>query len=138
MSKKLWVTADEYLKGRDKTWPLSPQQRANMGRLLEALHKAREAYGAPFIVTSGYRPEGINREIGGAVGSLHIQCLAVDLADASGAIKRWFADKNRLEEFGFWMESPIYTPKHCHIQIEPPRSGARIFIPGRKPWLTGV
>jgi hypothetical protein len=135
---KVFVTEDEYLKGREKTWPLTPQQRINMRHLLEILNKVRAVLDVPFIVTSGYRPEGINKEIGGAVGSLHISCEAVDLADADGRIKKWFADEGRLEKYGLWMESPIYTPKHCHLQTKAPRSGARIFVPHRKPWLNGV
>lgn len=44
------------------------------------LDDARELAKIPFIVTSGYRCEDYNKEVGGVEGSAHTKGLAADLA----------------------------------------------------------
>ena len=45
-------------------------------RLCQFLEKARAHFGGkPIIITSGHRPEPINRQVGGAVGSEHTYAL---------------------------------------------------------------
>ena len=46
---------------------------------VELLDKARELAGIPFVITSGYRTEDKNEEVGGVDGSAHTKGLAVDL-----------------------------------------------------------
>ena len=135
---KVYVTEAEYLKGREIDHPLTDGMAANMRNLLKAINRLRGEYGRPFIVTSGYRPSALNAKIKGAKNSLHILCAAIDIfdGDPQGAIKRWLMEHNnrRLVESGLYMESQMYTPRHVHLQILPPESGNRIFVPHRKPW----
>lgn len=134
----VYVTETEYLKGRDALHPLTEGMRVNMRKLLLIINRLRHEYGKPFIVTSGYRPAAINKQIKGATNSLHILCAAIDIfdGDPQGAIKRFMMEhgNKRILENGLYMESPMYTPRHIHLQILPPASGNRIFIPARKPW----
>ncbi|MFM7791515.1 MAG: D-Ala-D-Ala carboxypeptidase family metallohydrolase, partial [Microcystis panniformis] len=45
---------------------------------MRELEKIRTDYGKPIIITSGYRPEQINRAVGGVSNSQHIRGTAVD------------------------------------------------------------
>ena len=48
--------------------------------LISRLNQARELAGIPFIITSGYRCEKHNAEVGGVPTSSHTKGLAVDIA----------------------------------------------------------
>ncbi len=48
--------------------------------LLKMLDQTREIYGKPIRITSGYRTEAHNRNVGGVSGSSHLKGLAVDIA----------------------------------------------------------
>ncbi|MFJ3112192.1 D-Ala-D-Ala carboxypeptidase family metallohydrolase [Pseudomonas putida] len=62
--------------GFDNTPP--SEARANLLLLCCALEQVRALFDAPIIVSSGYRSEKVNRLIGGAVSSQHVQGLAAD------------------------------------------------------------
>ena len=47
--------------------------------LAEQFDLLREAWGGPVGVVSGYRPEAINRDIGGVPGSYHVRGMALDV-----------------------------------------------------------
>jgi len=49
-------------------------------KLLDMIDKAREIYGKPIRVTSGYRTEDHNRKVGGVDSSSHLKGLAIDVA----------------------------------------------------------
>tara|TARA_R100001198_G_C5191879_1_gene184242 strand:- start:214 stop:567 length:354 start_codon:yes stop_codon:yes gene_type:complete len=49
-------------------------------KLLEMIDEAREIYGKPIRVTSGYRTEAHNRKVGGVSSSSHLKGLAIDVA----------------------------------------------------------
>ncbi|MGC1331824.1 D-Ala-D-Ala carboxypeptidase family metallohydrolase, partial [Pseudomonas sp.] len=51
---------------------------ANLQRLCQLLEGARELVGAPLLISSGYRCPALNRLIGGADNSAHVQGLAAD------------------------------------------------------------
>ena len=58
--------------------------QANLKALVEkVLDPLREAYGAPIIVTSGYRCERLNKSIGGASSSQHVLGQAADIRTIS-------------------------------------------------------
>ena len=66
---------------------------------LKMLDKAREFAGIPFILTSAYRCERHNKEVGGVPDSAHVKGKAVDiLADNS---RRRYIILNALIRTGF-------------------------------------
>lgn len=82
------------------------------------------------IVTSGWRPPSINaRTEGASPTSLHMVGDAVDLHDPEGTLDAWARNGGQkvLQDLGLWLESPLDTPRWCHIQTRPPPSGQRIF-----------
>jgi len=48
--------------------------------LLIMIDKAREIYGKPMRITSGYRTEDHNQKVGGVSSSSHLKGLAIDVA----------------------------------------------------------
>ncbi|WP_426809110.1 D-Ala-D-Ala carboxypeptidase family metallohydrolase [Pseudomonas sp. WOUb67] len=62
--------------GFDNTPP--PEARANLQLLCCALEQVRALFGVPIFISSGYRSEKVNRLIGGAPNSQHVQGLAAD------------------------------------------------------------
>jgi len=63
-------------EGLDNSPP--PEARANLQLLCSALEQVRALFDAKIIVSSGYRSAAVNKRIGGAPGSQHVQGLAVD------------------------------------------------------------
>lgn len=67
-------------------------------RILETaaeFQRIREAWGAPLGVTSFYRPEPINQQVGGVPNSRHVSGRAMDIYPSSGS--------RGLEEFYQWI-----------------------------------
>jgi hypothetical protein len=82
------------------------------------------------IVTSGYRPEKINKAVGGRPNSLHMTCQACDFDDRTGQLAVFcLTNLNVLATCGLWIESPKYTKGWIHMQSMPPKSGRRVFVP---------
>ena len=54
------------------------EARANLQLLCNALEQVRALFGAPVIVSSGYRSPAVNQRIGGTLTSKHLQGLAAD------------------------------------------------------------
>jgi uncharacterized protein YcbK (DUF882 family) len=48
--------------------------------LLVMIDKAREIYGKPIVVTSGFRTKSHNEKVGGVSSSSHLKGLAIDVA----------------------------------------------------------
>lgn len=68
-------------------------------KLLEMIDKARDIYGKPIHVTSGYRTEAHNRKVGGVSSSSHLKGLAIDVACIKSRDR--FEMLNALLEVGF-------------------------------------
>lgn len=75
------------------------------------LQPIRDAYGAPVVVTSGYRCTRLNTAVGGAKTSDHIYCCAADIRSQSDTVE----DNKRLWEtvVRLWKEGKIPTLKQC-------------------------
>ena len=58
----------------------------NIHIIAKEFGEIRDKAGCPLIVTSGYRPLAVNRAVGGASHSQHIQGLAIDFKPAAGGI----------------------------------------------------
>ena len=125
------ISRDEILMGRDAQYPLTDDMEQNLQLLLTAVNKLRTDYGIPMYVSSGYRPAAINATVpNAATHSWHMVCAAVDFADVDRKISNWcLANLDKLAEYGLWMEDAGSTPTWTHLQVYPPKSGNRVFIP---------
>lgn len=94
--------------------------------MLAKFDEIREAYGKPIHITSGYRCEAQNKKIGGAKNSNHVKGNAIDIVRTVGLEE--FIMKN-LEILDIYIEDKVYSPTWIHIQINPPKSGKRMFKP---------
>lgn len=116
--------------------PLPPEIERNVERLLSALNKVRSAFKRPMIVTSGLRSmehhESIYRRMGKKppLFSAHLVGLAADIADRDGRLWAWCMENlHLLEAWGLYLEDRSKTPSWVHMQLRPPASGHRIFLP---------
>lgn len=57
----------------------SPKALANLQRTAEMLERVRAQLGVPIIITSGYRGPVLNKAVGGATSSDHMQGQAADV-----------------------------------------------------------
>ena len=128
---KEWkVTPTEYLMGRDKQYPLSPEQERNMLLLLEKINDIRDVYGKPLVISSGYRPGLYNKAAGGEFKSCHLTCEAIDIADVDRKFTAWcLANQPVLVKLGLYMEDPGKATTWVHLQTRAPKSGKRVFLP---------
>jgi len=80
--EELTASATARRKGIDNTPP--DRIKANLKALVEnVLDPIRERWGAPIIVTSGYRSERLNKAVGGAASSQHMTGKAADIRTVS-------------------------------------------------------
>lgn len=117
------ITKAEILMGRDKTYAVDYTQEIsdNIDKLLPALNLFREAYGIAMVVSSGWRPESINKSVGGASKSNHMIGLACDFKDHDGKITEFalkMDQEGKLKEWGLWLENPKNTPGWCHLDVK--------------------
>jgi hypothetical protein len=110
---------------------ITPEIEANLDVLIERLSQVRDAWGKPMTVTSGLRSQADQARINPlAPKSNHLIGAAADILDEDGSLKKWVGDNLPLmEHIGLWFEAFESTPTWCHMQIFPPKSGKRIFIP---------
>jgi len=127
------ITVSEFLMGRDHAYPddYTAQIAANTRRTVDKINEFLMASGFDGHVNSGWRPPAVNGATKGAAPkSNHMLALACDLLDPGGVIDRWsMGHPETLEHIGLWQESPGSTPGWCHLQIVPPHSGHRVFLP---------
>lgn len=125
-----YISVSDYLKGRDKLSPLTPEMVSNMNTLIPKINDLLEAFGEYRACSSGYRPTDINKTAKGSAKSWHIKCAAIDLYDPDEKLDLFcVTNVALLEKLGLWLESPTATKTWCHLQIFPPRSGNRVFSP---------
>ena len=85
------------------------------GEFLKTLDMLREICGFPFRITSGYRCEKHNKEIGGVKDSAHVKGLAVDIAVGSSS------QRYEIVENGIGLGIGRYglAKSFVHIDIDP-------------------
>jgi zinc D-Ala-D-Ala carboxypeptidase len=103
----------------------SPAIAANLRLLAEGLERVRVALaGKPIHVSSGYRCEALNRAVGGAARSAHVDGLAADilcpqfgppLAVCRAIVAGGLETDQIIHEFGHW----------CHVAFAAPPQVAR-------------
>lgn len=89
-------------------------------------------------VASGWRPAAINDATANAAAkSKHLTGQGIDLRDnGTRDLARWvLRNLEALEEIGLWAEDPQWTPTWVHLQIVPPASRRRVYVPSSKPPL---
>lgn len=117
--------------------PISHQH--NIETLLQKVNVLRKAWGKPLKVTSGYRmlqdhlriyaQKGITDRSKIPMKSQHLIGAAIDFSDPDLAFTKWLKEDNskRLVELDLYAEDGL--PNWCHIQLNPPKSGKRWFLP---------
>ena len=127
------ITLADYFMGRDWSHAneLSGELRANAALTVARANALLERAGLAGIVNSGWRPHAINAAVPTASArSKHLTCQAIDLGDGDEALDTWcLRNLFVLEDLGLWLEHPDATPGWCHVQVVPPRSGQRVFMP---------
>ncbi len=73
----------------------------------------------------GFRPQDCKM---GAPSSAHKVGMAVDIYDPKNSLDNWLTD-TILSKFALYRESPLHTPKWCHLTTRPPKSNKRTFSP---------
>lgn len=70
------------------------------------------------VVSSGWRPESINRAIGGAKNSYHTKGMAVDISDPYKRLAKAILERvDLLDKYELWMENPEKTSNWVHMDI---------------------
>lgn len=92
-----YVTVGEILQFDSRRRPKSgsAEERALLA-LAQEFDAIREAWKGPLGVTSGYRPEPINRQVGGVPGSYHVKGMALDIYPIGAsldAFHRWLLQR---------------------------------------------
>lgn len=119
------ITASGKFPERLDSEDLTDEVRENLANLAEILNQFLEEIGIIGVnITSGFRPKIVNKNVGGAKKSLHLQGLAVDIADADGYLKTAIAENafdkspnDLLAKYGLWMEHEDFTPTWCHLDL---------------------
>jgi hypothetical protein len=135
------VSLADFYKGRDTTYAaeLTPEIEANAAITVERVNSLLEAFYVAMpeealrSVNSGWRPPQVNATVKNAAGrSRHMTGEACDLSDDDEKLDYWLLQPDgqaALERIGLWMEHPSATPRWAHVQIVPPGSGRRVFMP---------
>lgn len=140
------ITLADYWMGRDTIYPedCTMEVKANAEKtvkLVNSLLAVMEAEGMKLeahpvsqsLVSSGWRPPMINRQVKGAAPkSKHMTGEAVDLYDPEGDIDNFLISgqgQRVLASLGLYIENPACTKSWSHVQTVPPRSGMRVFFP---------
>lgn len=136
------ITPKEFWKGRDVAYAkdLTPEieknaeetlRRVNM--LLWEFYRANPTSNQDRGCNSGWRPPAVNAATKSAARkSNHMLGLACDVGDDDEMLDKWLmtkAGQDALVRNELWMEHPSKTPRWCHLQTVPPKSGRRVFYP---------
>ncbi len=114
-------------------YPTNSEQQANLSILCDRLNQLSEACNMEFKINSGLRSDADQKAIiaaglSRATRSKHLIGAAADIADEHNLIYSWC--QNNMEivaAIGLWMESVLDTKTWIHLQMQPPKSGKRVF-----------
>lgn len=86
-----YITVGEVLQydARRKPTPGSPEEKAIIG-VCQEFDKIRVAWNGPLGVTSGYRPEPINTQVGGVRNSYHVKGMALDIYPVGESLEKFY------------------------------------------------
>ena len=130
------MTLADYWMKRDRLFAsdLNVEIVSNAAILIDRVHKLLKVFGEERDITSGWRPPAVNGNTpGAALKSKHMTGEAADLYDPEGDIDNFLMSgqgQRVLASLGLYIEHPSCTARGwSHIQIVPPKSGARVFYP---------
>lgn len=85
-----YITVGEVLQydARRAPRPGSPEESALLN-VCKQFDEMRVAWNGPLGVTSGYRPEPINSQVGGVPGSYHTKGMALDIYPVDGSLEKF-------------------------------------------------
>lgn len=113
------VSLEQWTMGRDKTYSQewTKEIETNAKELLVNVNAfLNELEIKNVSVSSGWRPEAINKAAGGAKKSQHTIGKAVDLKDPDGKLKDKCEENDTLlKKYGLWMEHRDSTPTWLHL-----------------------
>lgn len=97
----------------------SAEHLANLHRLAAALEVARDIIGAPLVIHSGFRSKTLNRAVGGAPSSDHLEGLAADFVPRSARkVTEEFNELEMAMKLGLLnADQLIVYPKRGHIHL---------------------
>ena len=136
------ISERDFWAGRDTKYPrelndeIRNNARLTLRRVNELLALAAADGIACDICASGWRPLAVNAATSNAAkASKHLKALAIDVRDTvDRGLARWcLRNMAELQRIGLWMEDPRWTPTWVHLQIVPPGSAKRVYIPSIKP-----
>lgn len=126
-----WVTSSGKFPERSKS--MTPEIEENAQDLLRKVNRLLSSHEVTSVgVSSGFRPESVNKKTPGAVKrSGHVYGKAIDLDDPNGYLKSVIlSDQPLLEDLGLFVEHPSGTPTWCHVDcVDRGERKNRIFIP---------
>lgn len=125
------ISVMQYLMGRAKLEDLPPEHVTNINILIPKINELLERYNRPVPMNSGYRTVEDQKRINPkAMKSKHMEGAAIDLGDRDHNLRYFILNNVKiLEELDLYMEDPSHTATWIHLQIIPPKSKRRIFIP---------
>lgn len=114
-----WLTSSSKYPERAKSLELTKEITDNATKLVEAVNSLFKELGIEdVVVSSGFRPSGINNLVKGAKASGHLRGLAIDLEDKDGTIDTLLeANPKLLRKYGLFLESPKATVGWCHVDM---------------------
>lgn len=131
----------------DDSEELTDELRKNAATTAAKLSLLTSHYGEEPEITSGFRPKGYNKSVGGSEHSKHMFCLAVDFYDPYKKFGQWCKLNEKLcAEMGIFFEELEYndpvtgelrgthsseqpTKRWVHAQVVAPKSGKTFYIP---------
>lgn len=134
------ITLKEILMNRVEFKDIPKDHQDNIMILLDRINRIRTAYGKPMKVNDGYR-RASDTPSNGSKTSWHLKGAAIDIDDDDkGTLWFWLMKPENmqlLKDVGLWLEHGCYTHHKngtwVHLQIYPPNSKKRIFIPSSAP-----
>lgn len=86
-----YITVGEVLQYDARRQPKrGSQEERNLLYICGEFDKIRAAWGEPIGVTSGHRPEPINRQVGGVPNSYHVTGQALDIYPINGSLNNFY------------------------------------------------
>ncbi len=110
-----------------------PDLMPNLLNVAQLAQRIRTEYGKPLVVTSAYRPEPMNTQVGGIPNSQHVRAAALDLTMPSGTATPEEIDRLRMIAARMWIQDPSFhglgmydsPPGRIHVDVEHPGSTGR-------------